>query len=72
VMDEGDVPGLDAAKKRGNAIVELDAGETKRWSEAAQKVRDAWITEMKGKSIDGEALVKDAEAAIAKYAGTTK
>ncbi len=69
VMDDGDVPGLAAAKARGNAIVALDATETARWKAAAQRVTDEWIAEMKTKGIDGQALVNDARAMIAKYAG---
>jgi TRAP-type C4-dicarboxylate transport system substrate-binding protein len=69
VMDKGDAPGLEAAKKRGNAIIVLDAKETARWKEAAQKVTDAWVAEMKSKGIDGQKLVDDARALIAKYAG---
>ncbi len=69
VMDEGDIPGLEAAKKRGNTIVALDAAETKRWKEAAQKVQAEWIDEMKGKGIDGKQLVDDVRALVAKYAG---
>ena len=69
VMDQGDAPGLEAAKKRGNAIVVLDARETARWKAVAQQVTDAWIAEMKGKGIDGQALVDDARKLIAKYAG---
>jgi TRAP-type C4-dicarboxylate transport system substrate-binding protein len=69
VMDEGDAPGLAAAKARNNTIVALDAAETKRWRDAAQKVTDGWVAEMKGKNIDGQALVNDARALIAKYAG---
>jgi hypothetical protein len=68
-MDAGDAPGLEAAKKRGNAIVVLDAKETARWKAAAQEVTQAWIAEMKSKGIDGQALVDDARALIAKYAG---
>lgn len=69
VMDEGDAPGLAAAQKRNNAIVTLDAAETKRWKEAAKPVVAAWIAEMKGKGIDGQALIDDVEKLIAKYAG---
>jgi TRAP-type C4-dicarboxylate transport system substrate-binding protein len=69
VMDKWDAPGLEAARKRGNAIVVLDARETARWKEAAQKVTDAWIAEMKGKGIDGQMLVDDVRALVAKYAG---
>ncbi len=69
VMDDFDAPGLEAAKKRGNAIVVLDAAETNRWKAAAQKVTDEWIAEMKSKGIDGQALVNDVRALVAKYAG---
>jgi TRAP-type C4-dicarboxylate transport system substrate-binding protein len=72
VMDKYDAPGLEAARKRGNAIVVLDDRETARWKEAATKVTEAWIAEMKGKGIDGQALVEDARALIAKYAGPAK
>ncbi len=69
VMDDGDAPGLEVAKKRGNTIVTLDAAETKRWKEAAQKVQAEWIDEMKAKGIDGKQLVDDVRALVAKYAG---
>ncbi|MGE0340948.1 MAG: TRAP transporter substrate-binding protein [Xanthobacteraceae bacterium] len=72
VMDEGDAPGLAAAQKRNNTIVALDAKETQRWKDAAKPVIAAWAAEMKGKGIDGEALIKDFEALVAKYAGAPK
>lgn len=72
VMDAGDAPGLAAAQKRNNKIVTLDAKETQRWKDAAKPVIAAWIAEMKGKGIDGDALVKDVEALVAKYAGAPK
>jgi len=72
VMDDGDAPGLEAAKKRGNAIVELDAKETARWKEASKPVIDAWIKEMDGKGLNGKQLVEDARAMITKYAGPEK
>ncbi len=69
VMDAGDAPGLEAARKRGNEIVVLDEKETARWKAVAQEVTQAWIAEMKARGIDGQALVDDARALIAKYAG---
>ncbi|HXH83011.1 MAG TPA: TRAP transporter substrate-binding protein [Candidatus Tectomicrobia bacterium] len=69
VMDRGDAPGLEAARKRGNEIVVLDARETARWKAAAQKVTDEWIAEMRSKGIDGQMLVNDARALVEKYAG---
>jgi TRAP-type C4-dicarboxylate transport system substrate-binding protein len=69
VMDDGDAPGLAAAKARGNTIVTLDAQETARWKEAARKVNDGWVAEMNAKRINAKQLVDDATAMIAKYAG---
>jgi TRAP-type C4-dicarboxylate transport system substrate-binding protein len=68
-MDDGDAPGLEAAKRRGNTIIALDATEMARWRKAAEPVIDGWVAEMKGKNIDGQALIRDARTAIAKYAG---
>ena len=48
----------------------LDAAETaNRWKAAAQRVTDEWIAEMKSKGVDGQALVNDVRALVAKYAG---
>jgi len=69
VMDDGDAPGLAAAKTRGNAIVTLDAKETARWKAAAKPVIDDWIVEMDGKGLNGKQLVDDVRAMVAKYAG---
>ncbi|HZD26028.1 MAG TPA: TRAP transporter substrate-binding protein [Alphaproteobacteria bacterium] len=69
VMDEGDKPGLEIARKHGNDIVTLDAAETARWKKASAPVIDGWIADMKEKGIDGAALYKEAKALVAKYAG---
>jgi len=66
-MDAGDKTGLKIAQDRGNTLITLDAAETERWQKAAQPVVAEWIAEMKGKGIDGAALVADAKALIAKY-----
>lgn len=67
-MDGGDVIGRKVAVEKGNNIIVLDEAETQRWKEAAAGMVDKWIAEMKAKSIDGEALVKDAQALVEKYA----
>ncbi len=72
VMDAGDAPGLKFAQDRKNNIVTLDAKETQRWKDAAKPVIAAWIADLKGKGIDGEALIKDVETLVAKYAGPVK
>ncbi len=69
VQNDGDVPGLAVAEKRGNTIVTIDPAETKRWRDAAEPTVDAWIAEMSGKGIDGKALVADARAMIEKAVG---
>lgn len=69
VMDAGDLPAIEVAKARNNALITLDAAETARWREAAQPVIDAWIAETGKRGFDGKALVDDARALIAKYAG---
>lgn len=69
VMDDGDLPGLKAAQARNNTILTLDAAETARWKAAAQPVIDTWVKDMQGKGIDGAALLADAKALVAKYAG---
>lgn len=71
-QDGGDGPGLEAAKRRGNAIIVLDAAETARWRKVAEPVIDGWAAEMKGKNINAQALVDDARAMIAKYAGADR
>jgi TRAP-type C4-dicarboxylate transport system substrate-binding protein len=69
VQNDGDVPGLAVAEKRGNTIITIDPAETKRWRDAAEPTVDAWIAEMSGKGIDGKALVADARAMIEKAVG---
>ncbi len=72
VVDEADKPAIEAAKKRGNSIVVLDAAETIRWRELSQKVYDGWIADQKSKGIDGQALIDDAKMMVSKYAGSVQ
>jgi len=66
-MDDGDKAGMDVARKAGNSIVTLDAGETKRWQTAAMAVEADWVKEVQGKNIDGAKLVSEARALIARH-----
>ena len=65
-MDEGDAPGIAAAKAAGNKMITLDAKETARWKEAAAPIADAWVKEMTGKGYPAADMLKDAKAMIAK------
>lgn len=69
VMDAGDLPAIEAAKARNNAIITLDAAETARWREAAARVIDSWISDSAKRGFDGRALVEDARALVAKHVG---
>jgi len=60
-------PGEALAKKRGNEFITLSADETRKMRAVGEKARARWVVEMKKKGFDGAALVKDAEAMLAKY-----
>ena len=57
-----DTPGRDVAVARGNDIVTLDAAQSAVWAEAAQPVYGAWIEEMAGRGLDGQAMIDQATA----------
>ncbi|WP_417768066.1 TRAP transporter substrate-binding protein [Stappia sp.] len=60
-MENRGIEALDAA---GAERIELSEDEAARFDEAAQVVVDRWIEEMKGKGIDGAALVSAAQASV--------
>ncbi|MDP3833511.1 MAG: TRAP transporter substrate-binding protein [Hydrogenophaga sp.] len=66
-MDEGDKMGREIAEKAKNNIVALDIAETQRWRRTAGAVEADWITEMKGKNIDGAKLVSEARSLISRH-----
>jgi len=62
-----DAPGRELAVGRNNNIISLSDEETEKWKAAAQPVIDNWVAEMKGKGVDGQALLDEARALIDKY-----
>ena len=40
---------------------------TKEWRALAQPIYDEWVADMKGKGIDGQALIDEARMLIDKY-----
>jgi TRAP-type C4-dicarboxylate transport system substrate-binding protein len=62
-------PGIALSKKRGNEFITLSAEETAKVREAGMKARQRWVEQVKDKGIDGAALLKDAEAMLAKHKG---
>jgi len=69
VMDEGDAPGIAAAKAAGNKLITLDAAETARWKAAAAPIAEAWVKEMASKGYPAAEMLADAKALIARYGG---
>ncbi|MGL5447184.1 MAG: TRAP transporter substrate-binding protein [Rhabdaerophilum sp.] len=57
-------------KSRGNTVTVLAEDEKAKWVKATEPVHAAWIEQMKGKNIDGAALIAEAKALIAKYEKT--
>lgn len=54
--------------KKKNQFHMMPASEVAKMKAAAQPAIDRWLKQMKGKGIDGAALLADARAMIAKYA----
>lgn len=64
-MWDADAPGRQMSSK--NTINVVPATEIDKWMQASQPVIDAWIAEMKGKGIDGQALLAQARSLTEKY-----
>jgi len=69
VMWDYDKPGRDIAVGKSANIITLDESEVARWKAKAQPVIDRWIADMQGKGIDGQAMIEQAKALIAKHGG---
>ncbi|NBR88731.1 MAG: C4-dicarboxylate ABC transporter [Rhodobacteraceae bacterium] len=64
---DADGPARQLAVDAGNTIVTISAEDAKAWEELAKPVYDAWIADVKGKGIDGQALIDEARALMAAY-----
>ena len=69
LWDEAEVPGRQAAVDSGAAFAIIEGAELARWQAATAGVAAGWIAERDAVGKDGQALVDDARALIAKYAG---
>lgn len=67
-MQSDDGPALEAARARGNTIIELSPDQVEVWKTAAAPIVDQWIAEMDGKGIDGTGLRARALELIAQNA----
>ena len=62
---------VEASVRKGgrNAIATLPEADKAAWMKACEPVTEQWITEMKGRRIDGLAMIESAKALLAKHAG---
>jgi TRAP-type C4-dicarboxylate transport system substrate-binding protein len=67
IWGENDDNGIKVATDAGNTHLTLTAAETEEFRKVLEPVVDRWIAEVKGKGIDGAALVAKARRLIAKY-----
>ncbi|WP_397543666.1 TRAP transporter substrate-binding protein [Roseovarius salis] len=67
LMAEADGPAREQAAARGNNIIDLTPEQVEEWKAAAARVERNWIEEMNEKGYDGQALVDEAKALIAKH-----
>ena len=68
VWDAAEKPGRDAAVAEGATFYTIEGAELERWKAATTGVTQSWIDQMNAAGLDGQALVDDAKALIAKYA----
>jgi len=68
LWDAAEKPGRDAAVAQGASFYTIEGAELARWQAATAGVTQAWITERNAAGQNGQALVDEATALIAKYA----
>ena len=66
-MDQGDVIGKEVYGKAGNEIYVMDEAMRDQIKVIGAAQTKAWIEEVTAKGLDGQAMVDDAQALIAKY-----
>jgi len=62
-----DGPARAKAEAMGNNIITLSDEEVAKWRAASQPIYEEWIADMKGRGIDGAALISEAQDLIKKY-----
>ncbi len=67
VWDDVEKPGMEALAKAGGQMITLDAAAQKAFDEKAEAVVQRWVAEVRGKGVDGAALVAAAREAIARH-----
>ena len=70
LWDEQKAPARKLAVDRGNTVYVVPAAELALWQKAAQPVLADWVRDMAKRGVDGDALLADARALIARHAAS--
>ncbi len=68
-MQDADGPSRANAVERGNNIFTVSEADAALWRETAAPVYDAWIADVAGRGIDGQAMIDEAKALMEAYGG---
>jgi TRAP-type C4-dicarboxylate transport system substrate-binding protein len=68
LWEEQKAPARKLALDRGNTVYVVPAAELALWQKAAQPVLTDWVRDMNNRGLDGDALLADARALIARNA----
>jgi TRAP-type transport system periplasmic protein len=71
LWEQQKAPARKLAQDRGNTVIVVPAAELVNWQRAAQPVLVDWIADMKRRQIDGDLLLADARALLARNATST-
>ena len=66
-MADADGPAREAAVDNGNNIIQVS--DTSEWRDVVQPIYASWVNDMKGRGIDGQALIDEARALMDAYKG---
>jgi TRAP-type C4-dicarboxylate transport system substrate-binding protein len=64
---DADAPGRQIAVDRGNNIITVSTADAQEWVDLVQPLYAKWVEDMKGRGIDGQALIDQAKALMAAY-----
>lgn len=72
LWDEQQAPARKLALERGNTVYVVPATEVARWQQAARPVTAEWVADVARRGLDGDALLADARALLARSAAPAR
>jgi len=67
IQQEGDIPGREAAVKRGNTIYTIPLADAQEFKRKSRLVEVEWMQDMDKRGFKGQQLLDSARSLIAKY-----